>query len=541
MRFNRIIVIDDNEDILEDYQDILSKEDENEQFNEIAAFLDEESNHKQRKKQNNYNLSLVTQGEEGFKLIKNAAQTDNPFAVAFIDMRMPPGWNGFETAKKIREIDQKIEIVIVTAYADISREKLAEEILPKDKLLYLKKPFNSEEIQQLAANLTSKYYLNRKVNVYNESLKKLIKNLRSIKGNVYSQYMEILKEILAHILDYLESEKGILVSVKDHDINRIISIGDINSQDNELILSEVNKMKKKKENSFITDREYVIFSLADSDFEGNEVYVFAIKASDEIEENKEIMDILINTLQDTFSNIVYQKKYIDSERLASIGFAANKIIHDLKNPLNAIIGFTELIQYSTQKINEEELKKDIGESCDMIKRSTSNMREDIKSILNYSRGKIELNPEVIKSSILINFCIQDLAFILEKKRVKLFTEIKDDVELRVDKKQIKRVLENIISNAVQAFENKNIKNRNIHLKALIEGKKFIIKITDNGPGIPKKFKDKILQPFKTFGAHKGSGLGLSICKQIMDYHNGKISFESEPGETTFFVIFPYIS
>jgi len=79
------------------------------------------------------------------------------YAVAFIDIRMPPGWDGIKTAQKIREIDRDIEIVIVTAYADVTRSQIVSNIGYPEKLLYLRKPFDNDELAQIALQLTTKW------------------------------------------------------------------------------------------------------------------------------------------------------------------------------------------------------------------------------------------------------------------------------------------------------------------------------------------------------------------------------------------------
>ena len=93
----------------------------------------------------------ASQGEEGYELAKMAYEMNSPFTVALIDMRMPPGWDGLTTAQKLRELDPRIFIVIVTAYTDRSIEEI-QEVLQFDALL-IYKPFTGDEIFQLARTL----------------------------------------------------------------------------------------------------------------------------------------------------------------------------------------------------------------------------------------------------------------------------------------------------------------------------------------------------------------------------------------------------
>ena len=111
--------------------------------------------------QENFDVSFASQGQEGLQLVEKFLQEDRPFAIAFIDVRMPPGWDGMETAVQIRAIDPDIEIVIVTAYADRSREEIAKAVTPPHKLLYLRKPFDLDELKQIALSLCAKWKIFR--------------------------------------------------------------------------------------------------------------------------------------------------------------------------------------------------------------------------------------------------------------------------------------------------------------------------------------------------------------------------------------------
>lgn len=103
-----------------------------------------------------YEVHTALQGKEGFETVSAFRNKGTPFALAFIDIRMPPGWDGIQTAKKIREIVPDIEIVIVTAYSDRKRQEIVKEIGTPEKLLYVKKTFDHDEIRQLALCQTLK-------------------------------------------------------------------------------------------------------------------------------------------------------------------------------------------------------------------------------------------------------------------------------------------------------------------------------------------------------------------------------------------------
>ena len=133
----RILVVDDEPAILSLYQETLQPE----------------SN------PNHFDLTLCSQAEEALDAFRTAVEEGKPFAVTFLDLRMPPGPDGIWLAERIRALDPYTEIVMVTGYSDTSTtpDKIASRVPPTDKLLYLQKPFHNLEIQHFAASLSTKW------------------------------------------------------------------------------------------------------------------------------------------------------------------------------------------------------------------------------------------------------------------------------------------------------------------------------------------------------------------------------------------------
>jgi CheY-like chemotaxis protein len=164
----RILVIDDNVNIHEDFRKILAPPIDSDSLNQARAALFGEA--PTLPTQVRYELDFASQGREGFGLVQTAHQRGNPYAVAFVDMRMPPGWDGLETIEHLWYADPEIHIVICTAYSDHPWEDVSRRIGETDKLLVLMKPFNSIEVVQLANALTRKWNLGRLVTQQIESL-----------------------------------------------------------------------------------------------------------------------------------------------------------------------------------------------------------------------------------------------------------------------------------------------------------------------------------------------------------------------------------
>lgn len=178
----RILIVDDEADIRNSYRSILEPENDMETLDNLASTLfDEDKNDKDAILETEfwgeeggsvsmeeefdiekYQVAYAAQGLEAVEYIKSGLKENSPFSVVFLDMRMPPGINGLETAQKIRKLDVYVEIVIMTAYSDYSLEEIAEKIGTADRLLYFHKPFQPEQIQQLSATLSQRWYLEYK-------------------------------------------------------------------------------------------------------------------------------------------------------------------------------------------------------------------------------------------------------------------------------------------------------------------------------------------------------------------------------------------
>jgi signal transduction histidine kinase len=171
---HRILVIDDNPSIHKDFQTILLDEEESETLNALRNEVFGNKTNAARSK-SVYELDFASQGEEGCEKIKQACSEDRPYELAFVDMRMPPGWDGLKTIEQIWQIDTRVQVVICTAYSDYSWGEITERLGKSENLLILKKPFDSAEVAQLASALTEKWILARQASLKTEQLEQMVK------------------------------------------------------------------------------------------------------------------------------------------------------------------------------------------------------------------------------------------------------------------------------------------------------------------------------------------------------------------------------
>jgi signal transduction histidine kinase len=170
---NRILLVDDTPTIHEDFRKILNAGGPVEtDLGDIESALFGEG---KAAAQTTFELDSAYQGEEGLAKLTAALASARPYAMAFVDMRMPPGWDGVETIEHLWQKDPCLQIVICTAYSDYSWDEVLNRLDAHDRLLILKKPFDNIEVRQLASTLTAKWEMGRLAKMQMESLEDAVR------------------------------------------------------------------------------------------------------------------------------------------------------------------------------------------------------------------------------------------------------------------------------------------------------------------------------------------------------------------------------
>ncbi len=154
----RILIVDDNEAIHADFRKILCGGEESSSLDSVreALFGDAPALASAALR---YEIDSAYQGQEALELVRQADRKGRPYAVAFVDVRMPPGWDGVETVQRIWKEFPELEVVLCTAYSDYSWDEIVDRLGQCGRLLILKKPFDNIEVRQLACALTEKWTL----------------------------------------------------------------------------------------------------------------------------------------------------------------------------------------------------------------------------------------------------------------------------------------------------------------------------------------------------------------------------------------------
>ncbi len=201
---NRILIVDDNREIHEDFRKILGKKvPEKTALDDFeSAIFEDEPPDPNAFLIPEYTLDFASQGKEALNKVIRAEAEGRPYALVFMDVRMPPGWDGVRTIKEIWSRHPYIEMVIVSAHADYTWVEIYKELGPTDRLLFLRKPFDTFAIKQMASSLTKKwelsYFARKYVSELREEIETAQDTISKLEGFIRSKTIaleKILKDI----------------------------------------------------------------------------------------------------------------------------------------------------------------------------------------------------------------------------------------------------------------------------------------------------------------------------------------------------------
>ncbi|GLB60782.1 ATP-binding protein [Cytobacillus sp. NCCP-133] len=274
--------------------------------------------------------------------------------------------------------------------------------------------------------------------------------------------------------------------------------------------------------------------------EVNRFHLFCFPLSIEDDETKKTAAQLDKKLFQNNLQLMEKKKYIErtaieiheaslaSDYMANVDQLAAGIAHEIRNPLTTVKGFIQLLKPYLFEIGKEQY-------ADIALGEINRANEIIYEFLNTAKP-----AKNIKTDIAINKIIKEMAILFDSEarlqNIDLSIELSNaDPYVAGDSKQIKQVLVNIIKNALEALQYNKRPQSCIQIKSEVKHSKSIIIVGDNGPGMAQETLDQLFTPFFTT-KEKGTGIGLMVCKKIIEAHEGCILINSQPDAGTIFKI-----
>jgi PAS domain S-box-containing protein len=583
-RNSRLLIVDDNRAIHEDFRKILARR-ETPALGEFEAanavlFGDEPAG--DPASAISFELDSAYQGQEGLALVKKAVAEGQPYSMAFMDVRMPPGWDGVETTAKVWEIDPDLQIVICTAYSDCSWDEMLRKLGQSDRLVILKKPFDSIEVLQLANSLTRKWQLLQESKGRMTDLEKMVvartaqmvqeqEKFRSIFENSPDGIYQITpqggflaaNQALAGIYGYASPEE-LMAQLTDVQGQLYVDpkqLAEFRQRlEQERIVREFESEIRCKDGSkkWISETACKATKLDGSPlyYQG---FVVDITAQKQARQERNLMEAHLRQAQ----------------KLESVGQLAAGIAHEINTPIQYIgdnirfvlESFAELggllnecqklataVEFNSATAEMVQAVESISRTADLeylsreIPAAARQSLEGVMHVAKIVRAMKEFSHpgSAEKVPVDLNHAIETTLTVARnewKYVAETVTELSPDLPpVPCLPGEFNQVVLNLIVNAAHAIgdvvKDEEGAKGTIRIVTRLAGPWAEIAISDTGGGIPEEIRHRIFEPFfTTKEVGKGTGQGLAIARStIVKKHGGELFFESAVGKGTTFTI-----
>jgi two-component system, NtrC family, sensor kinase len=452
-----------------------------------------------------FTVDKAANGMEGLEMVKKSVAAGFPYAVIFLDMRMP-GWDGMETAMQIRKYDNKAEIIFVTAFSDRS----IDDIIAKagQNVGYHCKPYASEEITQLATKAVTDYNKLR-------NLEKLIEAISSISLDEY-QLNSLLLNVLDQLATYVETDKAFLGKLHDNqEYEKMFSIGAIEtSLDLESLIKRVRSANIG--DGEVQQLEEVVLARLDN------YTIFAVLKKDEKLKTEKLylLKLFVLNAAKAIRNAELREKLLQKEKLSAIGKAMSMMMHDLRSPIKNIKTMTDMMRV-------DNIKSEWLDMIDECGRQASGIFDDFLDFIRETPVKqtaVDIG-KVVEAGVSLALSADD------KTDVIILRDVPEGLQVTGDESKLKRCIMNLIKNGIEVLTDNRVLHPEISIDGALDpgGEWLTLTIRDNGPGIPAEISKTLFEPFISKQKNNGTGLGLAIVRQYIIAHGGDITVRNDQG------------
>lgn len=409
------------------------------------------------------------------------------------------------------------------------------ELLKKSIAINLKKGYDNSDAELAEIKLAQLYYDQHQDEVLFNLLTEIHGQLDSIKNDIaaadwnrlMSDYYQ-RKNKLPQALRFLQTYN----TLNDTNIKKLnlLRESDINKQ------LDVYKKEQQIEQLSVNNRYQKIYIAVITVFAFMTSIIIFLIFRNWNRSKKDILKVNMLNAQINEQNIVLEKAFNElNNNNQEKDRILRAVAHDLRNPLGGIAALTALME-------EDECTDEQRDQIKLIKQTSLNVLEMINEILEAANiSSAAMNLEMVDVNSLVSDSVELLRFkAAEKGQAIVLVPLTENRALYINREKIWRVISNLISNAIKFSPT----GGSITVSAEVATDDLVIAVKDNGIGIPENIKDHVFNMFTTSqrpgtAGEKSFGLGLSICKQIMDKFDGKIWFEdNQNGGTAFFISLP---
>jgi signal transduction histidine kinase/CheY-like chemotaxis protein len=546
----RILVIDDNPAIHEDIRKILPGATPADQaFNDAKSRILGQLSPARHLV--GFEIDSAYQGEEGLKKVQEADQCGRPYALAFVDVRMPPGWDGIETIERLWEASPDLQIVLCTAYSDHSWAEIVHRLRKTDCMVILKKPFDNIEVMQLAHALTTKWQLGRdmarhvdeldflvmertlELSETNEQLKKEIQERAVIEEALRKSEERFSKAFIASpvpmAIQSFQTRRFVDVNHSFLELTGFDRIELIGHSAEELGIWQSGGPGGPEGDPFrqeavaqnrpclLTTKRHesrdALISSGTFEIEGNQFHLLLVR---DVTEQKRL-----------------ESHLRQFQKMEAVGQLAAGVAHDFNNILQVIQGFTEVLLYTNASDRSQQ------EPLQRITDATERAARLVRQLMTFSRkAYFKKEPVDIRDTL---SAISGMLPRLLPETIDISITVAPNLPLILaDVGMMDQALVNLALNARDAMPDggslsirvDEVKGTDQHRsKGDAAGDSFVcLRVADTGCGMSPEVQARVFEPFfTTKPVGKGTGLGLASVYGIAEEHGGWVEVQSQPG------------
>ena len=549
---HRILIIDDNPSIHEDFRKILGPADaklaEELDATEASLFGDQAGSSSAQ----NFRIDSAFQGQEGLEKVRAACAESAPYAVAFVDVRMPPGWDGIETISRIWKEFPDLQIVICTAYSDYSWDEIAKSVGNTDKMLVLKKPFDNVEVLQMAHALSKKWQLTQMGRKQMEELDALVNQrtaeLRAANARLTGEVAEraAAEEALRRSEERFSKafhSSPVPMAIQRPEgkacLDANMSFLELVGASREAVLAGSTTFWADESTPTVLRQElaarHAVRNLAATIRTTSDETREVLVAAENLELGNAPYHLLI--LQDITDRVRLENELRQAQKMEAVGRLAAGVAHDFNNILTVILGNT-----STQLRNPR-LDKKLTGSLTQVQRAAERATALTRQLLAYSRKQI-----IQRRALALNEVVEQTVAMLRRligEHIALDMQLAPDLPpIFADASNVEQVIMNLALNARDAMPDggkltlvttrveidKASRARNPESQL---GPYICLAVKDTGYGMDAATVGRIFEPFfTTKDPGQGTGMGLATVYGVLKQHGGWIEVDTAPGRGT---------
>ncbi len=538
----RILIVDDNPAIHDDFRKILCPvELDTAEIEDLRAALFDRT--PKAVTDDYFELTSAFQGQEALELVKRSVADEQPFAMAFLDVRMPPGWDGIETAARLWEVCPDLQLVICTAYSDYSWDEMRARLRQPDGLVILKKPFDNVEVQQLAHALTKKWHLNGQAMLKMAELEKMVQQRTKELANS-NESLTASEERFSKAFQASPIASGI----QTLDGRRFVDVND-----GLVTLTGCSRdelLGRSSQELFM----WVQPDLVDQWFD-------AVARQEGIKERSTkvrhqsggVRDVVVSLVpvslggqphvlllaQDVSERLLLERQFLQAQKMEGIGQLAAGVAHDFNNILTVIQGHAGMLKAFLPEPSPA------AKSVHQILTTSNRAATLIRQLLTFSRKQV-MQFRSLDFNEVLSACLPMMERLMGEHIQVEFRGGALIPSVHADVTMIEQIVMNLSANARDAMPNGG---RVIITTDLVEvqreatpmdpekrtGAFVCMSFTDTGCGMNPEVLSCIFEPFYTTKAvGQGTGLGLATVFGIVRQHRGWLEVESQPGHGSTF-------